>query len=66
LYQAIFAGYCASVPYTAMMQKDFDKWNETKKKIHDRINTPFFNEREVWWCVLGRNIGVEQDGGESI
>ncbi len=24
---------------------------------------PYFNEGEVWFCKLGKNIGSEQDGG---
>jgi len=44
------------------MQKDFDKWNEIKKEINDRKILPQFSEREVWWCVLGTNIGYEEDG----
>lgn len=42
--------------------KDFDGWNEEKKRINN-INPPvFFHVREVWWCKLGINIGYEQDG----
>jgi mRNA interferase MazF len=48
------------------MPKDFDGWNEKKKSIHDREQAPFFHEREVWWCVLGLNVGYEQDGGEKF
>lgn len=44
------------------MEKDFDKWNEKKKKIHDRVDAPFFHTREIWWCSLGVNIGFEEDG----
>ena len=44
------------------MEKDFDGWNESKKKIHNRVDAPFFHEREIWWCSLGANIGFEQDG----
>ncbi len=44
------------------MEKDFDKWNRLKKKIHSRTDVPFFHEREIWWCSLGVNIGFEQDG----
>ena len=43
------------------MQKDFDRWNEQKKKI-DSNKGRFYHEREVWWCTLGANIGHEQDG----
>lgn len=44
------------------MQKDFDAWNKRKKNIHESKKHPFYHEREIWWCVLGTNVGVEQDG----
>ncbi len=45
------------------MYKDFDKWNEHKKEIHDKSDEGlYFYEREIWWCSLGVNIGYEQDG----
>ncbi len=44
------------------MNKDFDKWNNLKKKVESRLQRTLFNEREVWWCSLGLNIGSEQDG----
>lgn len=47
------------------MEKDFDKWNEKKKKIHNRVDGPFFHRREIWWCSLGVNIGFEQDGSNK-
>lgn len=43
-------------------KKDFDKWNEDKKHLHIRNSIPFSNTREVWWCSLGVNIGIEIDG----
>lgn len=44
------------------MNKDFDKWNGKKKEIHKDGEAPFYNEREIWWCALGTNVGFEQDG----
>jgi mRNA interferase MazF len=46
------------------MQKDFDKWNGQKKGIDKKEiqYNFFFYEREVWWCSLGLNVGVESDG----
>jgi mRNA-degrading endonuclease toxin of MazEF toxin-antitoxin module len=44
------------------MEKDFDGWNERKKRIHSRAAAPFYHERELWWCSLGVNVGYEQDG----
>ena len=39
------------------MQKDFDGWNDVKKKTHIENSRPFFREREVWWASLGLNMG---------
>lgn len=45
------------------MQKDFDKWNELKKKTNaDDDYLPLYHERQVRWCRLGTNVGFEQDG----
>ena len=44
------------------MQKDFDNWNELKKKLEKREKFPSFQEREIWWMNLGLNIGNEQCG----
>jgi mRNA interferase MazF len=48
------------------MEKDFDKWNEKKKSIHTRKKQVLFNEREVWWCSLGVNVGFEMDGKNEL
>ena len=48
------------VLYTDQM-KDFDRWNKSKKKI-DRKLRPTIRQGKVYWCNLGANIGVEQDG----
>lgn len=46
------------------MQKEFDKWNSVKKNVDAKgiDRDLFFYEREVWWCSLGLNVGVESDG----
>lgn len=43
-------------------EKDFQSWHLTKKKINERNSMPTFRCREIWWCSMGINIGVEQDG----
>lgn len=43
------------------MKKDFDRWNEIKKKTHEE-NPRLYTVREIWWCRLGVNVGTEQDG----
>ena len=47
------------------MEKDFDAWNEQKKKIEISVLKPryFPREGEVWMCFVGKNIGLEQNGG---
>lgn len=44
--------------------KDFDSWNELKKKIDVEKNEPdrFPKEGEVWMSSFGKNIGYEQNG----
>ena len=48
------------------MNKEFDRWNERKKKIHNAGAGRFYHKREIWWCSLGANIGYEQDGGGPL
>jgi mRNA interferase MazF len=46
------------------MEGDFDRWNTIKKGIDQADIAPSVipQEREVWMCALGRNIGFEQNG----
>jgi len=44
------------------MEKDFDKWNKEKKRIHTTEENRFYKAREIWWCSVGVNVGFEQDG----
>jgi len=47
--------------------KDFDKWNELKKKIDKKNDLPdnFPKEGEVWMSSVGVNVGYEQNGSED-
>ena len=46
--------------------KDFDNWNEKKKNIEELKIVDFYPKgREIWWCSLGVNLGVEADGKEE-
>ena len=47
------------------MPKDFSKWFALKKSVHEAPGTALFHEREVWWCMLGSNVGFEIDGSGS-
>ena len=46
------------------MDFDFDKWNVEKKMINQKDSNKelFFHAREIWWCSMGLNIGVESNG----
>ena len=44
-------------------KKDFDTWNGLKKSIECKQGgEAYAYPREVWWCSLGVNLGVEIDG----
>jgi mRNA-degrading endonuclease toxin of MazEF toxin-antitoxin module len=47
------------------MEKDFDNWNELKKKINVR-NPIYVSERDIWFCSVGLNIGSEQSGKHEL
>ena len=47
------------------MEKDFDIWNELKKKLNNK-NPIYVSEREIWFCSVGINIGSEQDGKHEL
>ena len=44
------------------MEKNFDTWNDHKKKRDKNDISIYFYEREIWWCAIGVNVGFEQDG----
>lgn len=48
------------------MQKDFDNWNIKKKETDKDEKIRVFYQREVWWCVVGTNVGVEIDGKHEL
>lgn len=41
------------------MEKDFAGWNALKQTLDAIEHPPFFNEREIWWCSIGINVGYE-------
>ena len=44
------------------MQKDFNSWNEIKKKLDANERSLFFKERDIWCCSIGLNVGHEENG----
>ncbi len=47
--------------------KEFEKWNRVKQSLEAEDRSITFNEKEIWWCSVGVNLGSEHDGkGESF
>lgn len=42
--------------------KKFLEWIGIKERIHNEINPPSFDEKDIWWVYLGENVGHEEDG----
>lgn len=42
--------------------KNFSNWFALKPRLDDSEITRLINEREVWWCSMGVNVGHEMDG----
>lgn len=47
---------------TGTYPKPFEEWLIVKKSTHEQQRFPLFAEREIWWCRVGVNIGIEIDG----
>ena len=39
--------------------KIYNRWNDIKKRLDKTPVPPKFGAGEVWWCSVGRNVGVE-------
>lgn len=43
--------------------KNFKLWFLKKEALHFyNHEPPYFNEREIWWCSVGENVGNEING----
>lgn len=42
--------------------EEFIFWLGLKVLIHKKGGRPFFNEGEIWWTSLGKNVGDEEFG----
>lgn len=40
----------------------FDDWIKLKKRIHQLHKLPTIREGEIWWCGIGKNVGIEING----
>lgn len=48
--------------YKTLFQNTFDKWNSTKQTIDNKKYTFNFNERDIYFISIGKNIGYEVYG----
>jgi mRNA interferase MazF len=42
--------------------KNFTNWFKLKPELDEKLKSPLFQEREVWNCHWGCNVGFELDG----
>ncbi|MEI7510886.1 MAG: type II toxin-antitoxin system PemK/MazF family toxin [Candidatus Peregrinibacteria bacterium] len=45
--------------------KNFLDWFVVKPQIHQEKQRPLFQEREIWMCHFGSNVGFELDGKKA-
>ncbi len=48
------------------MEQNLDQWNDLKKKLNIQPKSPSFEEREIWWCSIGLNVGHEENGKSEL
>ena len=41
------------------MENEFDKWNKLKKDTQSKTKIKHPKPCEIWWCIVGYNIGSE-------
>ncbi len=46
--------------------KQFDEWNEVKKRIDNKTKISIPKEREIYWTCIGENVGFEQNGKSKL
>lgn len=42
--------------------RQFNDWIRVKKRVHFKNKIPQIAEGEVWWCSMGKNVGIEING----
>ena len=47
---------------TIMYFKDFDSWNEVKKRVNKEKQGVYIRAGELRWSAIGVNVGSEMDG----
>ena len=55
----------AEYMYQALNQNKYDKWNNLKKNIEDKIGVPF-HQGQIYFMSIGYNIGYEMYGHDDL
>ena len=49
------------------MNQEYIDWNTLKYQLIETANKPAkFNERDIWWCSIGINVGYEINGKNHL
>lgn len=43
-----------------------EKWNELQRSLNTIDNFPRPKRRQIWWCVIGLNVGQEQSCSDGF
>ena len=48
--------------YNFLQKRDFQRWTPIKSKVHNMARMRTFDEGQIWWVVVGENVGIEIGG----
>jgi mRNA interferase MazF len=54
--------FCIKSDIIIFMEKDFNSWNNIKQNLDKAKVHVDFHIREIWFCSVGCNIGIEENG----
>lgn len=49
-----------------MEEAGYQKWTRVCESLSTKDINFYFNEREIWWCIWGLNIGHEENGKNEL
>jgi mRNA interferase MazF len=44
----------------------YDNWNNLKKVLNRATKNKFFKSGQIWWCIIGKNVGSEVYGKSAL
>ncbi len=48
------------------LKQRLEDWFKIKFNIHEKISETFFREGQIWLCLIGQNVGFEQNGNKNF